>query len=200
MAIVIYVDALIILGNDQGFISTTKQKLHAQFDMTDLGLLHFFLGLEIWQHSQGIFVSQQRYVQGLLVAFNTIDARPISSPLDVNYKISEFDDSTAADSHLYQRLIGSLIWLLNTHCDISFLMGLLAGFMGSPLQTHWHIGLCILWYLKSTPGLGILYTVDHDRSQAIALFVWMYLDWAGDADSRRSTTGYFFTLGLGAIS
>ena len=61
-AIVIYVDDLIISRDDQGFISTTKQKLHAQFDMTDLGLLHFFLGLEIWQHSQGIFVSKQRYV------------------------------------------------------------------------------------------------------------------------------------------
>ena len=51
MAIVIYVDDLIISEDDQGFISTTKQKFHAQFDMTDLGLLHFFLGLEIWQHS-----------------------------------------------------------------------------------------------------------------------------------------------------
>ena len=50
-AIVIYMDDLIILGDDQGFISATKQKLHAQFDMTDLGLLHFFLRLEIWQHS-----------------------------------------------------------------------------------------------------------------------------------------------------
>ena len=101
MAIVIYVDDLIISGDDQGFISATKQKLHAQFDMADLGLLHFFLGLEIWQHSQGIFVSQQRYVQELLAAFNMVDARPISSPMDVNQKFLEFDDSTAADSHLY---------------------------------------------------------------------------------------------------
>ena len=61
-AIVIYVDDLIISRDDQGSIFATKQKLHAQFDMIDLGLLHFFLGLEIWQHSQGIFVSQERYV------------------------------------------------------------------------------------------------------------------------------------------
>ena len=93
-----------------------------------------------------------------------VDARPISSPMDVNQKFSESDDSTATDSHLYQRLIGSLIWLLNTCCDMNFLVGLLAHFMGSPLQTHWHASLHILWYLKSTPGLGILYIADHDIS------------------------------------
>ena len=93
-----------------------------------------------------------------------IDARPISTPMDVNHKFLEFDDSIAVDSHLYQRLIGSLIWLLNTRCDISFPVGLLASFMGSPLQTHFHARLHILWYFKSTLRLGILYTMDHDIS------------------------------------
>ena len=79
-------------------------------------------------------------------------------------------------------------------------MGLLARFMGSPLQTHWHARLRILRYLKSTPGLGILYTADHDISQVVALFGWTDLDWAGDVDSRHSTTGYCFTLDSGAIS
>ena len=101
-----------------------------------------------------------------------VDARPISSPMDVNQNFLESDDSTAIDSHVYQRLIGSLMWLLNTRYDISFPVGLLAGFMGSPLQTHWHAGLCILRYLKFTPGLGILYTADHDRSLSISLFGW----------------------------
>ena len=58
LAMVIYVDELIIIGNNQGFISSTKQKLHAQFDRFDFVLLHFFLGLEIWQHAQGISISQ----------------------------------------------------------------------------------------------------------------------------------------------
>ena len=129
-----------------------------------------------------------------------VDVRPISSPMYVNQKFSEFDDSTATDSHLYRRLIGSLIWLLNTRCDITFAVGLLAGFMGSPLQTHWHAWLCILRYLKSTPGLGILYIADQDISQVVALFGWMDSDWAGDVGSCHSTIGYCFTLGSGAIS
>ena len=81
----------------------------------------------------GDLCSHQRYVQELLVAFNMDDARTISSPMDVNQKFLEFDDSTTANSHLYWRLIGSLIWLLNTRLEISFLVGLLVGFMGSPL-------------------------------------------------------------------
>ena len=129
-----------------------------------------------------------------------VDARPISSPMDVNQKFLEFDDSTTINSHLYRRLIGSLIWLLNTRCDISFAVGLLAGFMGSPLQNHGHVGLHILWYFQPTLGLGILYTVDHDISQAVALFGWTDSDWVGDVDSCCYTIGYCFTLGSNAIS
>ena len=198
--VVIYVDDLIITGDNQSFIAETKKKLHAQFDMTDMGLLHFFLGLEIWQHEQGIFVSQQRYIQELLTTFGMADARPISSPMDVNQKFSCSSDSPSTDQHLYQKLIGSLIWLLNTRCDISFPVGLLAGFMGSPLQTHWQAGLRILRYLKSSPELGILYAADEDPTSPLSLFGWTDSDWAGDVDTRRSTTGYCFTLGSGAIS
>ena len=103
--------------------------------MTDM-LLHFFLGLDTWQHAQGIFVSQQRYVQELLVAFNMVDAKSISSPMDVNQKFLEFGDSPLANIHLYKKLTGSPIWLFNTRSNISFLVSLLVGFMGSPLQTH----------------------------------------------------------------
>ena len=129
MAIMIYVDDLIITGDNQGFIYVTKWKLHAQFDMIDMGLLHLFLGLEIWQHAQGIFVSQQRYVQELLAAFSMVDARTISSPMDVNQKLSQYGDSPPADINLYRKLIGCLIWLLSTRCDINFPVSLLARFM-----------------------------------------------------------------------
>ena len=129
--IVIYVDDLIITGNNHAFLADTKQKLKAQFEMTDMGLLHFFLGLEIWQHQQGIFVSQQRYVQELIHAFGMADARPISLPMDVNQNFLGSSDSEPADIHLYRKLIGSLIWLLNIKSDISFPVSLLVGFMGS---------------------------------------------------------------------
>ena len=64
------------------------------------------------------------------------EARPISSPMDPNQKLSAFDDSTPADAQLYRKLVGSLIWLLNTKLDIRFHVGLLARFMSNPMKTH----------------------------------------------------------------
>ena len=129
-----------------------------------------------------------------------VDARPISCPMDVNHKLSETSDSPIVDIHLYRKLIGSLIWLWNTRCDINFPVSLLVGFISAPLHTHWQAGLRILRYLKSTPDLGILYKADQDGSKATALFEWTDSNWAGDVDSCCSTTGYCFTLGTGAIS
>ena len=110
-------------------ITQTKASLQSKFEMADMGLLHFFLGLEIWQDQSGIFISQKRYVQELLQAFDMQDCRPISTPMDPNQKLSAHDDGELVDASLYRKLVGSLIWLLNTRLDISFPVGLLAGFM-----------------------------------------------------------------------
>lgn len=198
--IVLYVDDLIITGNHVTFLESTKLKLQSQFDMTDMGVLHYFLGLEVYQHQTGIFISQQRYVSELLLSFGMEDSRTITSPMDVNQKFSIDTDSPPADIHLYRKLIGSLIWLLNTRCDLSFPVSLLAGFMGKPLLIHWHAGLRILRYLKTTPALGLFYEADTKDSTSLSIYGWTDSDWAGDVDHRRSTTGYCFTLGSGAIS
>ena len=82
--IVLYVDDLIITGGNVEHIAQTKASLQSEFEMTDMGLLHFFLGLEIWQDQSGIFISQKRYVQELLQAFDMQDCKPISTPMDPN--------------------------------------------------------------------------------------------------------------------
>ena len=97
--------------------------------MTDLGLLHFFLGLEIQQTPSGMFIAQQRYVLELLEKFSMSDARSISSPMDPNAKLSSNDSSGLADTVHYRQLVGSLIWLLNTRLDLSFVVGVLNSFM-----------------------------------------------------------------------
>ena len=107
--IVLYVDDLIITGGNVGHIAQTKASLQSEFEMTDMGLLHFFLGLEIWQDQSGIFISQKRYVQELLQAFDMQDCRPISTPMDPNQKLSAHDDGELVDASLYRKLVGSLI-------------------------------------------------------------------------------------------
>ena len=95
--------------------------------MTDMGLLHFFLGLEIWQEEQGIFISQKWYVQELLEAFGMKDCKPISTQMDPNVKPSTHDDFELVDASLNRKLVGSLIQLLNTKLDICFPISFLAG-------------------------------------------------------------------------
>ena len=119
--------------------------------------------------------------------------------MDPNVKFSASDSSELADTSRYRKLVGSLIWLLNTRVDLSFSVGLLAGFMSQPRKTHWQAALRVLRYLKATPDLGLFYTRGGDNP-VIVLQGWSDSDWAGDFDTRRSTTGYCFTLGSGAIS
>ena len=100
--LVLYVDDLIITGNDLLLVEQIKAALCQRFEMTDLGTLHFFLGLEIQQTPGGMFVSQQRYVLELLEKFQMRDARSISSPMDPNEKLSSNDNSGLADAVRYR--------------------------------------------------------------------------------------------------
>ena len=192
--VILYVDDLVLTGGHAEHIVATKATLTSTFEMTDLGLLHFFLGLE----EREMFISQRRYVSELLEAFEMEDARPISSPMDPNTKLSAYDSSEPADSNLYRKLVGSLIWFLNTRLDLSFSVGLLSSFMQNPLKSHWQQGLRILEYLCQSPDVGIWYPVGD--GSAPVLQGWSDADWGGDPDTRRSTSGYVFSLGHGAIS
>lgn len=97
-------DDLIITGGNADHIRKIKASLQLEFEMTDMGLLHFFLGLEIWQTEKGIFISQHRYVQELLQAFDMQDCKPISTPMDPNQKLSAHDDAELVNASLYRKL------------------------------------------------------------------------------------------------
>ena len=126
------------------------------------------------------------------------NARSITSPMDPNSKMSALDSSAPTDATQYRHLVGSLIWLLNTRLDLSFSVGLLSSFMQNPLESHWQQGLRILRYLRHSPAVGIWYPAS-DGSDPV-LQGWSDVDWGGDLDSRRSTSGYVFSLGDGALS
>lgn len=162
--------------------------------MTDLGLLHYFLGFEVWQTPQGIFLSQHKYCLEILKRFGMLNSRPISSPMDPNVKLSAYDASPLCDNVLYRQIVGSLIWITHSRLDVCFSAGILGSFSSNPRTSHLQAGRRVLQYLNSTPHRGILY------SRGGCLVGYSDSDWAGDIDNRRSTTGYCFTLGSGAIS
>ena len=121
--IVLYVDDLPITGNDEDLIQQTRKALSIEFKMTDLGLLHYCLGIEVWQKSGEIFVSQQKYAKEILKAFGMYECKEIGTPMEVNAKLSMEDTSPLADIGSYRKLASFLIYLCNTRLYIAFSVG-----------------------------------------------------------------------------
>ena len=114
MIMVLYVDDPVMMGNHEEIISQTKQMLGREFEMTDLGLMHFYFGREIWQQPNQIFISQQKYARKILKAFGMTNCKSVGTPMEINVKLSTEDSLPLIDEAKYTRLLGSLIYLCNT--------------------------------------------------------------------------------------
>ncbi|XP_059073404.1 uncharacterized mitochondrial protein AtMg00810-like [Cryptomeria japonica] len=194
--LVLYVDDLLITGEDN-LIDKCKKDLVAEFDMKDMGLLHYFLGLEIIQNKDHIFLSQKKYISDILNRFGMVDCKPLATPMETNlHKLKdEAENSEPADVTLFRQIIGSLMYLVNTRPDICYATNVLSHFMCEPKQIHLVAAKHILRYLKGTSDLGLKY----DKTE-IQLQGYSDSDWAGSTTDRKSTTGVCFSLGSAVIS
>ena len=122
--LVLYVDDLLLTGSSMELIGWVQSQLTSRFSMTDLGLLHYFLGLEIWQHETGIFLSQKKYATKLLEKYNLQNCASLTCPLDPNAKLSIDDESPLYDSTAYRQLIGSLLYMVNSRPDLAYAMSI----------------------------------------------------------------------------
>eukprot|EP00253_Pinus_taeda_P005615 PITA_05615 len=116
--------------------------------MTDLGHLHYFLGLQVLQSKEGIFLSQSKYACDLLRFFHMEDCKPAPSPFQSGVKLSVTCTSPEVDATLYRQLVGKLLYLTHTRPDISFVVGLIARFMQTPRESHWKAAKRILHYVR----------------------------------------------------
>ena len=130
--LVLYVDDLLLIGSSMELIGWVQSQLTSRFSMIDLGLLHYFLGLEIWQHKSGIFLSQKKYASKLLEKYGMQNCASLSCPLDPNAKLSIDDESLEYDSTAYRQLIGSLLYMLNSRPDLAYAMSILSQFSTKP--------------------------------------------------------------------
>ena len=119
LIIILYVDDLILTG-DELLILSCKEDLTREFEMKDLGLLHYFLGLEIWQCSDGLFVSQGKYAQEILEKFNMHGCKPVDTPLLGGWRKEDATSAEVVDATVYRQLVGSLMYLVNTRPDICY--------------------------------------------------------------------------------
>ena len=187
---------MIFTGNDDYLIENFKSVMKEEFEMTDMGLLRYFLGIEVDQNENGIFISQARYVNEVLGRFNMQECKAAITPTVMGLKLSKEDSSKDFDPSLYKSIVGSLMYLTATRPDIMFAVSLISRFMERPKEAHWKAAKRILRYVKGTKRFGILYTF----SESSDLVGYTDSDWDGSVDDQKSTSGYLFHMGSGAIS
>ncbi|CAH9051730.1 unnamed protein product [Cuscuta epithymum] len=192
----IYVDDVLLVGNDVSHISTVKNYLDIKFSIKDLGKLKYFLGIEVARSPEGFVLSQRKYTLDILEECGFLASRPSSFPMEQNLKLCPDDDSPHVDASSYRRLIGRLLYLTVTRPDIVYSVSQLSQFLHNPRQTHLDAASRVLRYLKQTPGQGIFLSSNND----FTLKGYCDADWAGCSFTRRSSTGYFITLGTSPIS
>jgi hypothetical protein len=196
IAILIYVDDVIIAGNDSHRISSLKNYLHSQFRIKDLGPLKYFLGIEVARSSTGIVLSQRKYTLDILTESGMLGARPCSFPMEQQHKLSTDSGPSLPDPAQYRRLVGRLLYLTITRPDICYSVNILNQFMHDPRAAHLDAAMRILRYLKSTPGQGLLLP----STGSLQVRAYCDSDWASCPMTRHSTTGYFTLLGDSPIS
>ena len=134
--VLVYVDIL-ITGNDLTVITNLKNFLADRFKLKDLGILKYFLSLEVARSPSGIFLSQHKYVLGILADFGTLGSCPTSFPMEQDLKLTLEDGVLLSDPSPYRILVGRLIYLTITRLDISFYINILSQFMQAPRDPHY---------------------------------------------------------------
>lgn len=196
MILCLYVDDIIYMGSNLPMLEEFKGFMMNKFEMTDLGLLHYFLGLEIIQDKAGIFVCQKKYATELLRRFNMLNCTIKATPMNLKQKLQQDDGAGKINQKLYRSLVGGLMYLTHTRPDISFAVGVVSRFMCNPSKEHYGVAKRILRYIAGTIGYGIWYTVVPN----FKLFGFSDSDWASSLDDRKSTSGNVFNMGSGAIT
>jgi len=153
----LYVDDLLITGSNFELVEQFKVQMFEDFEMTDLGEMAFFLGMEVYQTYDGIFIGQQKYAKEVLKKFNMEGCKEMSTPLMHNEKFCKDDGSNRADERLYKSLIGCLMYLTATRPDIQFAISLLSRFMHCTSELNLKSAKRVLRYIKGTLEFGIMF-------------------------------------------
>ncbi|GKV37323.1 hypothetical protein SLEP1_g45363 [Rubroshorea leprosula] len=196
LAVLVYVDDLMIAGNNSTLCQHLKDFLNSQFHIKDLGRLKYFLDIEVARHPSRIFLCQRKYTLDILFESEMLGAKPVSFPMEQKLKLTLDGGSPLPNPMQYRRLVGQLIYLTITRPEISFSVHILSQFMQAPTQLHLDATMRVLCYLKSSPRQGIFLS----SSSSLQLSGFCDSDWASCPTTRRSTTGYVTMLGTSPIS
>ncbi|KAI3669351.1 hypothetical protein L6452_40584 [Arctium lappa] len=192
----IYVDDIIFGSTRDNMCKEFEELMHQRFKMSSMGELTFFLGLQVQQKSDGIFICQSKYVQDILTKFGFSDSKPASTPIETHKQITADLEGEDMDVHHYRSMIGSLMYLTASRLDIMFPVCVCVRFQVRPKQFHYQAVKRIFRYLKGQPRLGLWY--PHDSS--FDLLAYSDSDLGGANLDRKSTSGGCQFLGARLVS
>ena len=198
--IAIYVDDILLAGPNKEEIQGIKGKLHERFEITDLGACSYYLGMIVTRDRANriLRLGQAGYVQKFITEHGMWESKGTPTPMGTEkYQAAEEDfQATEASRTAYQSTVGSLMYaMLDTRPDIAYAVSIMSRYGSNPNKAHWKAVKRIFRYLRQTVDYQLVF-----RGDLKSLSGYTDADWAGDQDTRRSTSGYVFDVGSAAIS
>lgn len=193
----VYVDDLLVTGSNEFEIEEFKLQMNKQFEMSNLGLLSFYLGIEVNQTGLFTTLKQSAYAKKLLDRAGMVSCNPCKSPMENKLQLDKDEEGQLVEATEYRCIVGSLRYLTHTRPDITYAVGVVSRFMERPTVKHQQAVKHILRYVKGTVNYGLAY--ENEQSGKI-LVGFSDSDLAGDVVDRRSTGGMCFYLNKSLIS
>lgn len=193
--VVVYVDDILITGDDDDEISSLKGFLDDQFRIKDLGQISFFLGLEFNYVNNGMIIHQSKYIKDLLDEYYMTEYTCVTTPLPHKLRLVPVMENSLEDPIVYRQRIGKLNFLVHTRPDLSFSVQYLSQFNQTPSQAHYDVALHVLQYLKGTFNQGLYFNKDFSYN----IEAYCDSDWVACPITRRSVSGYFILFGNSPI-
>jgi hypothetical protein len=196
----VYVDDLIITSGNHDVVARFKGQMLRTFRMSDLGLLSYYLGLEVTQGAHGITLRQSAYAIKILEKAGLVGCNASAMPMEMKLKLQKEGTSLSVDATKYRSLIGNLRYLCNFRPDLAYSVGYLSRFMEAPRQEHLTTVKRVLRYVAGTVHWGVHYRPAGRKGELLVLTGYSDSDLAGDINDRKSTSGLIFFLASGPVA